>query len=69
MQKFQLESTKKISEWQKQLDSGTDENGNKMTKREIAAIKNKITNQTSRIESRMHLEHLRKENKEIKTRF
>ena len=42
-----------MNEWQKQIDTGVDEKGKKLTSQGIAAIKNKMATQKSRLDKKL----------------
>ena len=59
---------KKFKEWQRQIDTGTDEKGKKLSAKEIAAIKNKMATQRARLEKKLETDQLERENETMKDR-
>ena len=59
---------KKFKEWQRQIDTGTDEKGKKLSTKEIAAIKNKMATQRARLEKKLETDQLERENETMKDR-
>ena len=59
---------KKFKEWQRQIDTGTDEKGKRLSAKEIAAIKNKMATQRARLEKKLETDQLERENETMKDR-
>ena len=59
---------KKFKEWQRQIDTGIDEKGKKLSAKEIAAIKNKMATQRARLEKKLETDQLERENETMKDR-